>query len=149
VQLNSILSRMPLYPTVGHTWSGTDGFIDRKLNLRVTPCDDYASATIGKSGDKVLTLADYLVEIISEARVFDLDRLIIHNRTGSPFEKQDFPFALSRTPSSAKFKRIAVVETFESSCEWTGLDVAFGRIFKVSVRLFPDAFDAVRWLCGE
>jgi hypothetical protein len=140
---------MPLYPAVGDGWFGADGFLDRKLNLRVTPCDDYASATIGESKDQSLSLSDYLVAIVSEARAFGLDRLIIHNRTGSPFEQKDFPFALSRTPSSLKFKRIAVVEPLDSRSEWTRLEVAFGRIFKVSFRRFSDAFDAVRWLTSE
>lgn len=147
--MNPILSRMPLYPAVGDGWFGAAGFIDRKLNLRVMPCDDYVSATIGESHYRSLPLSDYLLAIVSEARAFGLDRLIIHNRTGSPFEQKDFPYALSRTPSVVKFKRIAVVEPFEPERDWTRLDIAFGRIFKVSVRRFPEAFDAVAWLAKE
>src|SRR4051794_28735115 len=112
---------MPLNPVVGDGPFGGYGFIDRKLNLRVTQCDDYASAAIGETRDKLLSLSDYLVAIISEARSFGRDRLIIHNRTGRPFEQKDFPYGLSRTLSAVKFKRIAVVEPFDPKHDWTRL----------------------------
>ena len=149
MQLSSILSRSPLYSGASDRWFSEEGFIDRKLNLRVTPGDGYVSASIGRTGEKVFALSDYLVAIVSEARSFGLDRLLVHNRTGSPFEQKDFPFALSRTPSSVKFRRIAVVEPFDPHLDWTRLDIAFGRLFNVSVRRFSDAFDAVGWLSRD
>ncbi len=149
MQVHSVSSPTPLFSTAGDGWFSEDSSVDTKINLRVSPCDDHVSATIGGSRGSSLTLSDYLVAIVERARMFGFERLLIHNRTGTAFKKGDFPYAFSRASASIRFRRIAVVEPIDTLNDWTRLDIAFGRVFNVHVRRFAEAFDAVAWLAGK
>jgi hypothetical protein len=121
-----------------------------KFRITVEERPEYVYAYIHSTDPDFRLTSKHIGRILDQCDRPGCGRIIIENRTGEPFRRDDFFHTAPRFPGfGVEHTRLAVVDEFGTFSDGEGIKIVVGQSSSIRVQGFATIKDAEVWLTAH